>query len=115
MTRRSDSESVDHAVINAAKRGSAGTAAPLDGTIDFPDDSDGCSSPTGEEVAEFIAPAMAAELRVAVYCKLIEAVSNGNYIAGFARIQPESEVLGLQLQVLNRLLVNRLPRGGCIG
>lgn len=47
MTRRTDSESVGHAVTKAAKRGSAGTAAPLDATSDFPDDSDGCSAPTG--------------------------------------------------------------------
>lgn len=51
MTRRADSESVGHAVTKADNRGSAGTAAlsaaPLDSTTDFPDDSDGCSSPTG--------------------------------------------------------------------
>ncbi len=51
MMRRADSESVGHAVIKAAKRGSASTAALsaalYDATSDFPDDSDGCSSPTG--------------------------------------------------------------------
>ena len=51
MTRRADSERVGHAVTKAAKRGSAETAAlsaaPLDSTSDFPDDSDRCSSPTG--------------------------------------------------------------------
>jgi hypothetical protein len=51
MTRRTDSESVGHAVTKAAKRESASTAALsaalYDATSDFPDDSDGCSSPAG--------------------------------------------------------------------